>query len=69
MNRVLFAEWAELGKFQTIWIVTTILLRHVIAVLAILAGHSHFWPNVTLCHFYLLYRSRGEVCLDPKFSL
>ena len=65
MNRVLLAEWTELGQLKTIWIITTVLLGHVIAILAILACHRHFWPNVTLCHFYLLYRSRGEVCLDP----
>ena len=40
------ATRAELLKFKTIWIITTVLLSDVITLFAIHAGHSDFWADV-----------------------
>ncbi|MFY9331633.1 MAG: hypothetical protein WAO41_08140 [Candidatus Nanopelagicales bacterium] len=55
MHDVLFARRAELGQFQSIWIIPTVFLRDVVAALAILAGQGDLGPNVTrLGHVALL---------------
>ena len=46
------ATWAELLKFKTVWVVTTVLLGNVIALFAINTGHGDLWTNVRAltCH-------------------
>ena len=46
MERAGFATWAELLHFKTVWIVTTVLLRDVVALFAIYAGHGDLGANV-----------------------
>jgi hypothetical protein len=50
--RVLDTAWAELRKFQTVWVVATVLLGDVVAFLAVHACERDLWANVcTLaCH-------------------
>ena len=51
MNRVRVAAWAVLLKLKTVWIVTTVLARDVVTVLAVLARHRCLGTNVVLCHW------------------
>lgn len=46
MERAGFATWAELLHFKTVWIVTTVLLRDVVALFAIYAGHGDFGADI-----------------------
>ena len=46
MECACLATWAELLHFQTIWIVTTILLGDVVALFTIYAGHGDLWANI-----------------------
>lgn len=50
MDRVGVAAWAVLLKLKTVWIVTTVLARDVVTVLAVLARHRGLRTNVVLCH-------------------
>ena len=46
MERAGFATWAELLHFKTVWIVTTVLLRDVVALFAIYAGHGDLGADI-----------------------
>lgn len=60
MERACFATWAELLHFKTVWIVTTVLLGDVVAVLAVLARQGDLGANVTcLGHGLSLSNSRA----------
>lgn len=46
MERAGFATWAELLHFETVRIITTILLRDVVALFAIHAGHGDLGADI-----------------------
>lgn len=52
MNRARFAPGAILLQFQTLWIITTVLLGDVVTVLAHLARQRNLWTHVLgfACH-------------------
>ena len=50
MNGVLVALRAMLLDLEAIWIVTTILTRDVVAILAVFACQSDLWANVVASH-------------------
>lgn len=51
MNCVLVALWAMLLNLKTIWIISPILTRNVVTILAVFACQSDLWTNVVTCHF------------------
>ena len=50
MNGVLVALRAMLLDLEAIWIVTTILTRDVVAILAVFACQSDLWTDVVASH-------------------
>ena len=52
MKRRQLATWTELFKLHTVWIVAAVLLRDVVALFTINAGHGDFWTYVRAltCH-------------------
>ena len=52
MKRRQLATWTELLKLHTVWIIATVLLRDVVALFAINAGHGDLWTYVRAltCH-------------------
>ena len=54
MHRVLVALWAMLLDFKTVWIISAVLARNVIAVFAIFTCQSDFWSDVVTSHVQCL---------------
>ena len=54
MHCVLVALWAVLLDFKTVWIITTILTRNVVTILAVFACQSNLWTNIILSHVMCL---------------
>lgn len=52
MNSGDLATRAELLELETVWIITSVLLRNVVTLFALDAGHSDLWADIRAlaCH-------------------
>jgi len=68
MQGVFLAPIAIFVEFETVRVVTTILLRRVITLLAINASEVDYLTNILLCHFSLLVTIRGRTQALPLLN-
>ena len=46
MNRVLATGWAELAKFNAVWVVAAVLAGYVVTSLAVATGECDLWTYI-----------------------
>jgi len=68
MQGVFLAAIAEFVELKTVRVVTAILFRRVITLLAVNASEVNYLTNILLCHFSLLVTIRDRTLALPLWN-